>query len=218
MTTWTTLTRRFTTVVLVTLLAAVASACGSSDASSSAAPTPLASIKQYHQIPQEPLGPATQHIAQATEGGTWSYASPAKGKLTLLYFGYTSCPDICPTTMADLAVALRTLPHAIADKIWVQFVSTDPHRDTPARLRAWIHHYSPTFHAGRAPIEQVIAAARTYGIGISKPKVTEHDYQVTHGAEVIALDRHGAMVGYFSALTGAKVYAAALPTLVKDYA
>jgi len=209
--------RRLIATALLALLSTGAAACGSSTDPASST-TSLSSIKQYHQIPQQPLGPARQQVAQATDPGTWSYASPAKGKLTLLYFGYTSCPDICPTTMADLAVALRTLPRADAEKVWVQFVSTDPHRDTAARLQAWIHHYSPTFHAGRAPITQVIAAARTYGIGISKPKVTKHDYQVTHGAEVVVLDQHGGMVGYFSALTPSKVYAAALPTLIKDYA
>ena len=58
--------------------------------------------------------------------------------------------------MSDIAVALSRLPQALRDKVSVQFVSTDPHRDTPARLRHWVEAYSPSFHAGRAPIGQVI--------------------------------------------------------------
>jgi protein SCO1/2 len=105
-----------------------------------------------------------------------------------------------------------------AGKVWVQFVSTDPHRDTAKRLTRWIGSYSPRFHAGRAPIGQVIAAARSYGISISPPKVTPGDYEVTHGAQVLVLDQHGGEVGFFSELAGSKAYAEALPTLIKDYA
>jgi protein SCO1/2 len=120
--------------------------------------------------------------------------------------------------MADLAAAMTRLPGSLASKVWVQFVSTDPHRDTAARLSRWIDYYSATFHAGRAPIEQVVAAARSYAIAITPPKVTKHDYEVTHGAQVLVLDQHGGEVGFFSELAGAKAYAEALPTLIKDYA
>ena len=120
--------------------------------------------------------------------------------------------------MADLAAAMTRLPRSLADKVWVQFVSTDPHRDTARRLTRWIDSYSPTFHAGRAPIEQVVTAARSYAIAITPPKVTKHDYEVTHGAQVLVLDQHGGEVGFFSELAGAKAYAAALPTLIGDYA
>ena len=106
----------------------------------------------------------------------------------------------------------------MADKVWVQFVSTDPHRDTAARLRQWIRAYSPTFHAGRAPIAQVIAAARAYGVYIERPKVTKHDYEVTHGALMLVLNDSGGEVGYFTELAAPQAYADALPTLVKDYA
>jgi protein SCO1/2 len=200
-------------LVGLTVLLALAG-CGDSTGPTA---TPLAEVSSYHPIPDQPLGPATQTIDQAA-GGTWSYAKPAAGKLTLVYFGYTSCPDVCPTTMADLAAAMTRLPGALASKVWVQFVSTDPHRDTAARLSRWIDYYSATFHAGRAPIEQVVAAARSYAIAITPPKVTKHDYEVTHGAQVLVLDQHGGEVGFFSELAGAKAYAEALPTLIKDYA
>ncbi|MFT4083326.1 MAG: SCO family protein [Nocardioides sp.] len=209
--------RRLAAAGVVAVLATLVSGCGSSGDETSAASS-LASITQYQDMGSQPLGPATEQISQATESGTWSFSAPTGGKLTLLYFGYTSCPDVCPTTMADLASALRSLPSDQADQVWVQFVSTDPHRDTAARLTQWIHHYSPTFHAGRAPIGTVIKAARSYGIGIARPKVTRGDYQVTHGAELVVLDQQGRMVGYFKELASLKTYTAAIPTLIKDYA
>ena len=155
---------------------------------------------------------------QPTSGGSWSYAHPASGRVTLLYFGYTDCPDVCPLTMNDLAVALERLPAAVRDKVWVQFVSTDPHRDTPARLRHWIEAYSPSFRAARAPIDQVIAAAQTYGLFVGRPKVTKGDYQVSHGADLVVLDQHGRAVGLFTELAGWRAYAKAIPALVKEYA
>ena len=188
--------------------------CGSS---SQPATTPLSKISAYRPIPDSPLGPATQSVDLAS-GGSWTFNKPATGKLTLVYFGYTSCPDICPTTMADLASAISRLSPSQAAKVWVQFVSTDPHRDTAKRLTRWIDSYSPKFHAGRAPIAQVIAAARSYAISIAPPKVTPDDYEVTHGAQVLVLDQHGGEVGFFSELAGSKAYAEALPTLIKDYA
>lgn len=203
-------------VVCLAALLALAG-CGDAGGSGGSGTTPLAAVSSYHSIPDQPLGPATETIDQAA-GGTWSYARPTAGKLTLVYFGYTSCPDVCPTTMADLAAAMTRLPGSLADRVWVQFVSTDPHRDTARRLSHWIDSYSPTFHAGRAPIGQVVTAARSYAIAITPPKVTKHDYEVTHGAQVLVLDRHGGEVGFFSELAGAKAYAEALPTLIKDYA
>lgn len=205
---------RLATWVAVLGCLALLAGCGSG---SQASTTPLTTISSYNAIPDSPLGPATQSVAQAS-GGTWTFEKPAPGKLTLVYFGYTSCPDICPTTMADLASALTRLSPALADKVWVQFVSTDPHRDTAKRLTRWLGSYSPKFHGARAPIGQVIAAARTYGIPISAPKITPGDYQVTHGEQVLVLDQHGGEVGFFTGLAGSKAYAEALPTLIKDYA
>ncbi|MGZ6820736.1 MAG: SCO family protein, partial [Blastococcus sp.] len=63
------------------------------------------------------------------------------GRPTLLYFGYTRCPDVCPTTMADIAVALRGMDKAVADKVQVVFVTTDPTYDTPAVLGEYLHRF-----------------------------------------------------------------------------
>lgn len=211
------LQRSAATALGVALACALLAGCGGNGSDAGQPTVPLSSVKSYQSIPDSPLGPATGTVAEAS-GGRWSYAKPTPGKITLLYFGYTSCPDVCPLTMNDVAVAIRKLPQQLQDQVWVQFVSTDPHRDTPARLTHWIDSYSPTFHAGRTGIEGVIGAAKTYGISIAKPKVTKGDYQVTHGAQLLVLDQHGAEVGFFSELAGWHAYDQALPTLIKEYA
>ena len=203
---------RFGILGLVGLLAAlVLAGCGVSNE-----PT-LSSISQFQSIPGDPL-PAPGATLNQTTGGTWDFQKPASDKITLLYFGYTSCPDVCPLTMADIAGALKAVPASVRDKVAVEFVSTDPHRDTIAQLRTWLGRIDPSFAGGRAPIQTVIAAARAYGISITAPTVTKKNYKVTHGAQVLVLDDKGGDVGYFRELAGLKAITKALPILVKRYA
>lgn len=196
-------------------------ACAAVTLTACGAPGPavasLESVASYTVIPDDPLGPAQQSVTQ-WDGQTWEFAKPAAGKVTLVYFGYTSCPDVCPTTMADIAAVLRRLPAQTREKVWVQFVSTDPARDTAPRLRNWIQQFDPTFHAARGPIGSVIAAARTYGISIEAPRVTPSNYQVVHGAQVVVLDQHGGEVGFFHELAPIDSFAAAIPALIAKYA
>jgi protein SCO1/2 len=76
-----------------------------------------------------------------TTGASFDFHQQTKGTPTLLFFGYTNCPDVCPTTMADIAVALRGLDAALVDKLQVVFVTTDPKRDTPAVLGEYLARF-----------------------------------------------------------------------------
>jgi protein SCO1 len=112
-----------------------------------------------------------------------------QGKLTLVYFGYTHCPDVCPTTMATLAATLRSLTPAQAAQIDVVFISTDPHRDTPSVLHTWLGQYDPAFIGLTGDFTTIQKAAGSLGITIDPPvKLPDGNYTVTHGAEVIAFD------------------------------
>ncbi len=201
------------------------SACGSGGGSGDSASSGPVSVEggvgsaseTYVEVPGSSI-PAPHGSVKQDDGGRWSYDDPAAGKVTLLYFGYTSCPDICPTTMADLAAALGRLPRGVRDKVVVQFVSTDPHRDTAAQIKRWLGGFDPGFDGGRAPIDAVIKAASAYGINIDRPKVTKGDYEVTHGEQVWVLTPHDGAVGYFRGLAGAKAYQSKLPGLVQKYA
>jgi protein SCO1/2 len=74
-------------------------------------------------------------------GGTYDFTTATQGKPTLLFFGYTHCPDVCPTTMADIAVALRDVGPDLAKRVQVVFVTTDRKRDTTARLAQWLGQF-----------------------------------------------------------------------------
>jgi protein SCO1/2 len=125
-------------------------------------------------------------------GASFNLRAGTAGRLTLVYFGYTHCPDVCPTTMATLASALRALPAAEAAKVDVVFVSTDPARDTPAVLHSWLGQYDPAFIGLTGSFPSIQKAASSLGIDIEPPvKTAGGGYTITHGAEVIAFDTKG---------------------------
>lgn len=139
-----------------------------------------------------------------SEGKPFNLVKGTAGKLTLLYFGYTHCPDVCPTTMATLAALLKALPAADASKIDVVFVSTDPTRDTPAVLHTWLGQFDPGFIGLTGSFATIQKAASSVSIAIEPPVATSGGgYTVTHGAEVIAFDTAGK--GYLVYTAGTSV-------------
>ena len=92
-----------------------------------------------------PLPTLPRFTLTDTAGHPFSFAARARGKLTYLYFGYTHCPDVCPLTMGNLAVALRHVSPAVRRNVQVVFVTVDPRRDTPRVLRAWLNKYNASF-------------------------------------------------------------------------
>jgi protein SCO1/2 len=126
-----------------------------------------------------------------TSGQAYNLVQRTAGQLTLVYFGYTHCPDVCPTTMATLAAALRPLAPAQQAKITVVFITTDPNRDTPAVLRAWLGQFSSGFVGLTGPFTTIQKAAASLGIAIQEPVAVPGGYTVTHGAEVLAFNTDG---------------------------
>lgn len=120
-------------------------------------------------------------------GKPFDLVKQTAGHPMLLFFGYTHCPDVCPTTMSDIALAKSKLPKAEQDELRVVFVSTDPERDTPARLTAWLGAMDKSFIGLTGDFSAIQAAARSVGVGISPPvKEKDGSITVTHGAEVLA--------------------------------
>ncbi|MFJ8012021.1 SCO family protein [Streptomyces sp. NPDC096339] len=152
-----------------------------------------------------------------TTGKPWNLREQTKGRPTLIYFGYTNCPDVCPLTMSNIAVAKKALPKADQDKLQVVFVTTDPDRDTPESLGAWLKAQDPAFVGLTGDFATIQAAARTLGIGIEAAK-KEADGSVVsmHGAQVIAFSPK-TDEGYVLYGEGATVddYTKDLPKIIK---
>ncbi|MEU4061852.1 SCO family protein [Streptomyces wedmorensis] len=122
-----------------------------------------------------------------TKGQKYDLRERTKGKPTLIYFGYTHCPDVCPMTMSNIAIARKQLPKADQDKLQVVFVTTDPQRDTSAELAKWLPAAGdPSFTGLTGDFSAIQAGARQIGIGIDPPKVENGNVVSMHGAQVIA--------------------------------
>lgn len=155
-----------------------------------------------------------------TSGQPFDLRQRTAGKTTLLFFGYTSCPDVCPTTMGDIAVAMQKLPADEQAKINVVFVSTDPQVDTPKVLRTWLDSFDKNFIGLTGDLQKVKAAALSLGILVEDPVVNK-DGTVTssHGAQVLAFQPsdNKAHLVYLSN-TSQDVFAHDLPLLAKGVA
>lgn len=153
----------------------------------------------------------TAHTGQAVR------LSDFQGKLVLLYFGYTFCPGICPTTLAEVAQALQTLESTQAEKIQFLLISVDPQRDTPARLAEYVTHFHPSFLGLTGTPDEVAIAAAAYGIYHKHYEgATANSPMVDHTSMVIAVDTQGVVRLVFPFGTPAQAMAADLLALLAE--
>ncbi|WP_055748304.1 SCO family protein [Frankia sp. AvcI1] len=150
-----------------------------------------------------------------TAGRPWTLPAAADGRLTLLFFGYTSCPDICPTTVADLAAAVGLLTPAQRDRVRVVVATTDPARDTGPVLRHWLDQFDRSFVGLTGPVTAVTRLADTAGVTFSTPTpAADGTIVVPHGSQVTAIGPDGvARVGYLAG-TAVADYAHDIPLLL----
>ncbi|MGW0818060.1 SCO family protein [Streptomyces viridiviolaceus] len=157
-------------------------------------------------------------VLTGTDGKPFDLRTQTAGKTTLLFFGYTNCPDACPTTMGDISLALSKQSAAVRDNVRVIFVTTDPERDTPQSLGKWLATFGENFTGMSGDLEKVKKAALGLGISVEDPK-KHHDGTVTsdHGAQVAAfLPRDDQAHVVYTGGTTAGDYAHDLPLLAKN--
>ena len=161
----------------------------------------------------EPMGEFTL----TDHNGNQASLSDFRGKVVLLYFGYTFCPDVCPTTMNELAIAMEKLSQKDREQVQVLMVSVDPQRDTPEALANYLAHFDPTFLGLTGTEEEIAAAAGSFGIFYEKHDGTVNTgYLVDHTASVAALNKEGALRVLYSFNTPGKDIAADLRRLVDE--
>ncbi|MCX5332941.1 MULTISPECIES: SCO family protein [unclassified Streptomyces] len=122
-----------------------------------------------------------------TDGEKYDFREQTKGRPTLIYFGYTHCPDVCPLTMNNIAVAKKQLTKAQQDELRIVFVTTDPDRDTPKALGKWLKGIDSQVVGLTGDFDTIQAGARTLGISIEPPHKDKNGKIVsTHGTQVVA--------------------------------
>ncbi len=117
--------------------------------------------------------------------------SDFRGKLVLVYFGYTFCPDICPATLANVGQALNQIGGR-ADEVQLIMVSLDPERDTPEKLAEYVGHFHPSFIGITGTHEEIDTVASLYGIFYQVNKGSDATkYLIDHTATLLVIDREG---------------------------
>ena len=114
-----------------------------------------------------------------------------RGKVVVLGFGFTSCPEVCPTTLAVLAQARKQLSVA-ADEVQVVYVTVDPERDDTERMRKYLASFDPAFVGGTGTAEQLAAVRQAYGV-LAEKKPFAGGYTVAHSSFTYLIDRDGSL-------------------------
>lgn len=154
----------------------------------------------HPEPPERPLP-----VAKVPEGGDFTLQSAdgpvrladLRGKAVLVYFGYTFCPDICPTALTATAEGLRQLTPAEAAKVAVIFISVDPERDTPAHLKEYAAFFHPAIVGVTGSPETIAEVARRYGAFYAKQNAITAggSYVVDHTSDTFLVAPDGKLVG-----------------------
>jgi protein SCO1/2 len=139
-----------------------------------------------HGLVPAPLPVKPDFTLTTTGGHPFSFAAATGGKLTYLYFGYTHCRDACPTTMSDIAAALRRVTAGVRRRVEVVFVTVDPHRDTKRVLRAWLNHFNHAFVGLTGSEREVRVAEHAAGVPVPPSEASRAgNYAVQHSSLLI---------------------------------
>ena len=138
------------------------------------------------------------------------------GKVVVVFFGYTQCPDVCPTSMSELAEVKRSLG-ADGDKLQGIFVTVDPERDTPEMLKGYMASFDPSFIALRGTPEQLVAVAKDFKIYFKRVDgQTPTSYTMDHSAGSYVYDTKGRLRVYHRYGAGAQSLAADVRALLDE--
>ena len=130
-----------------------------------------------------------------TSGRPYNLSTTPSKPVTLVFFGYTHCPDVCVAVLSDVSLALQRLAPADRDQIQMIFITTDPARDQEKRIRRYLDRFNPTFVGLTGPMSTIKRAAGDVGVEIEgMRKLPSGGYEVGHSAQVIGFSRNSGVV------------------------
>lgn len=147
-------------------------------------------------LPQSRTVPA---LSLTNQDGEAVQVDELKGKWTLLFFGYTFCPDICPATLAELRQLRNELPEALRERMQPVLVSVDPHRDTPEQLKQYLGFFGAGFIGLTGPLEDIQTLANGVGIPFIPGDTSRENYTVDHSGNLVLIGPDGRQRGFIRA-------------------
>jgi protein SCO1 len=184
--------RRLTSMLAVIVLAGALAGCGGTDAPEDAAPSSEDGLSGYRRTPAPSV--ADVAVPVLPDGDPASLAAEP-GHLRVVYFGYTSCPDVCPTTMSDLRRALFDMDPADAARVDVMMVTIDPDRDVPEKLDAYVTTFIDDGTSVRMTDDAQLAdVAEAFGARYEVTPVEGGEPEVSHSGDLYVVDEQGDIV------------------------
>ena len=171
--------RRIPQLVVILTLALMVVACGRD-----------VSTDDLQGVLIDPAQPKPDFVLTDTEGQPYDFAAETEGQLTLLYFGYLNCPDICPVHLAQIAETFDQHPDVARDAE-VVFVSVDPHRDSPEEIRAFLDNFDSRFVGLTGTLDELEKAQTAANVPVAQFVGDGEDYTVNHAGQVIAFAPDG---------------------------
>lgn len=162
--------------------------------------------------------PKVDFVLMDTEGQPFDFRERTDGYVTLVFFGYTYCPDICPVHMANIGAVLKEASPDVRGRVKVVFVTTDPERDTPEQIRTWLDNFDPSFIGLRGDMEKVNEIQVALGLPPAVKGEVEEDgsYLVGHSAYVLAFTSDNLAHLLYAFGTRQVDWASDLPKLVAE--
>jgi protein SCO1/2 len=152
-----------------------------------------------------------------TEGQPFSLTKDTDKPLTLVFFGYISCPDICQAVMGNLSSAMTRLDDADLDRVEVVYITTDPARDTQEALAKYLPQFGSNFVGLTGDLDTIVKVAQPLGVGITQgEKLPSGGYDVTHGTTITGVDADDEGSVYWDADTSSADFAADIHTLLNE--
>jgi len=181
-------------IVILSLVAVLLSCRTSTPPKSAAAPPDTTS--QVQGLALSPPQEKPAFTLTDTQGRPFDFRKETDGFVTLLFFGYTHCPDVCPVHMANIAAVLHNLPPTVSQKVKMVFVTTDPERDTPKVLRAFLDKFDAGFIGLTGSPDEILAAQAAAKIPAATKEVPDTggkpgEYFIGHAAFVFAYTPDG---------------------------
>lgn len=174
----------------------------------------------YRGMMLTPPRPKPDYVFTATDGQPYDFRKETAGKVALLFFGYTNCPDVCPLHMSNLGNVIKQLPPADRERVKVVFVTTDPERDTPEKLKAWVANFDSSFVGVAGKPDDI----NRLQVSLGMPPATKEEipkgspagaYGIAHGSAVLAFTADDSLRTIYPMGIRQEDWTADLPKLLK---